>query len=202
MVGEEDFPSSLDVLIRLEHHHGPDKSPISVRKAAVVAIRSTQPDAGASNIARCCRFLLHPVAGLDCVTAKPVELRNGFNLECVNNHLAIHNLDFLGGEATSIKEIEIEACLFWVVRHLVYQSKKALGVCPKLGAIRVGIDQHRQSAASVILVHDAKGLLDHDEIAALEILGGEQSATTVACRSNLGVLDKRGMVKPDVILVS
>src|SRR5260370_16873902 len=135
MVGEEDFPSSLDVLIRLDNHHVPDKRPISVRKAAVVAIRSTQPDAGASKIARCCRFLLHPVAGLDCGTAKPVELHNGFNLECVNDHLAIHNLDFLGGEATSIKEIEIQTCFFFVVSHLLPQRKKALTGCPKPCAI-------------------------------------------------------------------
>src|SRR5713226_9085959 len=119
MVGEEDFPSSLDVLIRLDNHHVPDKRPISVRKAGVVAIRSTQPDAGASTMSRSCMFLLHPVAGLDCGTAEPVELRDGLNLERVNDHLAVHNLDFLGGEATSIKEIEIETCLFWVVRHLV-----------------------------------------------------------------------------------
>src|SRR5260370_23166993 len=111
-VGEEDFPSSLDVLIRLDNHHVPDKGPISVRKAAVVAIRSTQPDASASKMARCCKFLLHPVAGLDCGTAEPVELLNGLNLERVDDHLALHNLDLLVGKATSIKEIEIEACLF------------------------------------------------------------------------------------------
>src|SRR5258707_12833200 len=99
MVGEEDFPSSLDVLIRLDTHHVPDKGPISVRKAAVVAIRSTQPDASASKMARCCKYLLHPVAGLDCGTAEPVELLNGLNWGPLDDHLPAHSHHPLRGKA-------------------------------------------------------------------------------------------------------